>query len=453
MKKTDLIIIGSGPGGYHTAGYAAKMGMQVVIIEKGFVGGTCLNEGCIPTKCLAHDAEMYRNPVLSCVGGGMVDFPRIMERKNKVVAQLREGVETLLSQPGILLVEGTATFKDAHTVCVGAEEFTAPNIIVATGSHSKFPPVKGLKELYDNPADNHILTSTELLSISHVPQKLCIIGAGVIGMEFASAFNTFGSEVTMVEFMKECLPPIDSDIAKRLRKSMEKRGVTFYLQSGVKSVELNEEGNCVVTFSRKGKDDNVEADTVLVATGRGVNTSGLNLESAGVEYDGKGIHTDANYQTNVEGVYAIGDVNGKTMLAHAAIYQGIDVIDHILGKQNSMRLDVMPAAVFTYPEAASVGLTENQCKDQGIEYICKKGFYRSNGKALAMEETEGMVKIIAEASTGKIIGCHVYGAHAADLVQEVSSLMCRDTTIKQLQGMVHIHPTLGEILADAAAQA
>ena len=317
MTTTDLIIIGAGPGGYHTAGYAAKHGLQVVIIEKGELGGTCLNVGCIPTKSFAHDADLYRNPLVPKSENG-IDFKPILERKNQVVAQLVSGIATLLSQPGITLVKGEAHFVDAHTVEVGGEQYTAKNILIATGSQSKILPF-----MHDNPhIGSNVMTSTELLNIDFVPRRLCIIGAGVIGMEFASAFQTFGSEVTVVEFLKECLPPIDADIAKRMRKALEKRGIKFYMQSGVQDIRTipGAEGRdtAVVTFERKGQRVDLEADVVLVATGRGAYMDHLNLEAAGVAYDRKGITVDDNMQTNVPGVYAIGDVNGRIQLAHAA---------------------------------------------------------------------------------------------------------------------------------------
>ena len=450
MITSDLIIIGSGPGGYHTASYAAKHGLQVTIIEKEHLGGTCLNAGCIPTKCLAHDADLLRNPLLSCVGGGLVDFKRIYQRKQQVVESLRSGIETLLSQPNITLVRGEASFVDAQTVQVGDEQYTAKDILIATGSEARLLPFMDPEMVHEGSC---VMTSTELLNTQTIPSKLCIIGAGVIGMEFASAFSSFGSEVTVIEFLKECLPPVDADIAKRLRKCLEKRGVTFYMQSGVTSITPTEKdgvAQATVCFSRKGETLEVEADAVLVATGRCPRIEGLQLEAAGVAYTPKGITVDQFMATNVPHIYAIGDVNGQMMLAHAASFQGMKAVNHILGKEDNIRLDVMPSAIFTYPEAASVGPTEATLKEQKVAYTCKKGYYRANGKALAIDETEGMLKLFVGDDDQRILGCHAYGAHAADLVQEVAALMNRDTTIDQLADMVHIHPTLSEILSDVA---
>lgn len=449
MEKTDLIIIGAGPGGYHTAVHAAKEGLKVTIIEKSHPGGTCLNCGCIPTKSFAHDAELYRNPLLSCVGGGHVNFTRIQERKNDVIAQLREGVKGLMAQPGITYIEGEAKFVDKKVIEVNGTQMTADNIIIATGSRARMLPfIPALDSPEGADLKDKVMTSTELLEIDHVPNSMAIIGAGVIGLELASAFETFGSSVTVIEFLKECLPTIDSDIAKRLRKTLEKRGINFNMNSGVKSIQATEDKKqAVVTFEQKGQEKQVVADVVLVATGRAANVEGLGLEVAGINTIKQGIETNDYYETNVPGVYAIGDVNGKQMLAHAASFQGLHVLNHILNKQDKIRFDIMPAAVFTYPEAGSVGMSEDACKKEGIKCIVKKGFFRSNGKALAMEETEGMLKVMAD-ENGKIIGCHVFGAHSADITQEVAVLMNNDATLNDLRDMIHIHPTIGEVLLE-----
>ena len=414
MTTTDLIIIGAGPGGYRAAEYAAKQGLKVVIFEAGEVGGTCLNVGCIPTKTYVHAAT----------------FAEARERMVQVVLQLRSGVESVLSHPNITLIREKATFTDAHTV----NGFTADNIIIAAGSETKWLPIPGM----DNP---RVVDSTGLLNVEQLPKRLCIIGAGVIGMEFASVFNRFGSEVMVIEYLKECLPALDSDIAKRLRKHLEKRGITFKMKTAVQSLS------------------DIDADVILMATGRKPRTEGMNLEAAGITLAPNGaIPVDDNFRvishstlhtplsTNL---YAIGDVNGSQMLAHAAEMQAVRAVNHILGKIDGIRFEIMPAAIFTEPEAACVGPTEDQLKEQGIPYVCKKSFWRANGKALAMNKTEGMLKLFVRPD-GQIIGCHAYGAHSSDMIQEVSVLMCKGTTIDELADMVHIHPTLSEILKNAA---
>ena len=403
-KETDLIIIGTGPGGYRAAEYAAKQGLKVVIFEGSEVGGTCLNVGCIPTKTYVHAAT----------------FAEARQRMSEVVPQLRAGVETILSHPNITLVKEVGRFVDANTV----NEFTAPHIIIATGSETKWLPIEGAK------TDPRVVDSTGLLQQEVLPKRLAIIGAGVIGMEFASVFNRFGSEVTVIEYLKECLPALDSDIAKRLRKYLEKCGITFKMKTAVENLA------------------DIDADLILMATGRKPRVQ-ADFANAGIEYDErKGVAVDENFQTTVSGIYAIGDVNGKQMLAHAAEMQAVHAVNQILGKQDNIRFDIMPAAIFTEPEAACVGPTEDQLKAEGIAYTCKKSFWRANGKALAMNETEGLLKLFV-GEDGLILGCHAYGAHSADIVQEVSVLMCKHTTISELADMVHIHPTLSEILRNA----
>lgn len=428
--KTDIIIIGSGPGGYRTASYALQQGKQVVIIEKAEAGGTCLNSGCIPTKCLAHDAEANAS-----------DFPAAAERKRNVMNQLRQGIEQLLSAPGITLVRGEATFKDARTVTVDGIDYEADDIIIATGSSSKMPPVEGI----DNP---RVITSTEALNFQTLPAEIVIIGAGVIGMEFASILSRFGAKVSVIEYLKECLPVIDKDIAKRVRKQIEKlQGVTFYMDSAVKAINDNE---VVFVSNKNGKETRLECPgcPLLIATGRKPNIEGLNLEAAGVEYSPKGITVNDNMLTSVPHIYAIGDVTGRQMLAHAATFMGFRAVNAIVGKADKIRFDIMPSAIFTYPEAAAVGLTEDQCKEQGIECRALKGYYRANGKALAIDEPEGMVKLVAGAD-GRILGCTSYGAHSADIVQEVTAYMNCNATVADIAYSVHIHPTLSEILQDA----
>ena len=422
MTTTDLIIIGAGPGGYRAAEYAAKQGLKVVIFEAGEVGGTCLNVGCIPTKTYVHSAT----------------FAEARERMAAVVPQLRAGVESILSHPNITLVKEACKFIDANCV----NEFTASHIIIATGSETKWLPIEGAQ------TDPRVVDSTGLLQLEQLPKRLAIIGAGVIGMEFASVFRRFGSEVTVIEYLKECLPALDSDLAKRLRKQMEKEGITFHMQCAVKQIADGE----VFFEDKKGNTQSVEADIILMATGRKPRTEGLGLEHLGITLAPNGaIPTDDNFRAGREArVFAIGDVNGRQMLAHAAEMQAVRVVNQILGNKDNIRFDIMPAAIFTSPEAACVGPTEDQLKEQGIAYECKKSFWRANGKALAMGETEGMLKLFVAAEGGLILGCHAYGAHAADIVQEVSVLMCKSTTLSELADMVHIHPTLSEILKNAA---
>ena len=447
----DLIIIGAGPGGYETAVRAAKAGLSVVIIEKQHLGGTCLNAGCIPTKCLCHSAESL--PPTPSEGRG--DDPSAylkaaIERKNEVVEKLKAGVAQLMKTPGITLVEGEARFVDAHTVAVntllpsggdGEGLFSAPNIIIATGSVTKFLPIPGAHA-------EGVLTSTELLNLTTLPQRLAIIGGGVIGLEFASIFQSLGSQVTVIEFCKEVLPNFDRDLAKRLRTSLKKRGIEFHTSAAAK--EIHEGTPLVVDFEEKGKLQSVEADVVLMAVGRAANLDSLNLADVGIEITPRGIVVDEHMQTNIPGIYAIGDVNGLIQLAHAASAQGRIALEHILSPLTShLSPLIIPSAVFTVPEAAMVGLTEEQLEEAGIEYQAHKAFYRANGKALAMDADDGLVKILTD-TEGKILGCHILGAHASDLIHEVTLAMRLGGTIHDIADTVHAHPSLSEILLAAA---
>ena len=449
MPKS-LIIIGCGPGGYATAEYAAKEGMTVTVFEKGEAGGTCLNRGCIPTKVYCHAATLVLDNA-QAAGWGLwqsappdIDFARLHAHKDAVVAQLREGVETLMAQPGITLVRGAACLKDAHTVTCDGHDYAADYILIATGSHPVLPRVEGI----DHPK---VVDSTALLDRDTLPRHLIIIGAGVIGMEMASAFNAFGTEVTVVEFLKECLPMADSDLAKRLRKSLEKRGVKFYMQAAAKCVSdktVTSPGNVALTFTQKGKDITVEGDLILAATGRGPNTEGLGLDAVGVAYDRHGIKVDDNFETSVKDVYALGDVNGRMQLAHAAEAQGRRVVDHLLGREKPLDVSLVPWAVFTVPELAGTGRTLDALKREDAQVgrpVETKSFYRANGKAVTMDATDGLVKVVSTPD-GKLAGCHVLGAHAADLVQEVSALISVGATVEDLRRIIHIHPTLQELL-------
>ena len=465
-----IIIIGAGPGGYETALVAAKRGVEVVLIEAGPVGGTCLNEGCIPTKAFCKNAEVL-DGLREAEAFGVTDlsygfdFKAVAARKNTVVEQLRGGVEGLLGHKNITLVRGKASFKDSHTVTVDDQDYVGDYIIIATGSVSASLPIPGA----DLPG---ILTSREILDLEEVPQRLCVIGGGVIGLEFASVFRSFGSEVTVLEYFKEILPRFASDLSNRLKQSLGKRGIEINTQAQVTAIEevptviSTEDGDRVeksiykVSFTRKGKEEVVEADKVLMAVGRKANVGSLNLADIGLEFTPRGIVVDEKtMQTNIPHIYAVGDINGKMMLAHAATFQGIVALDHIMGIENGINLSVMPAAVFTSPEAASVGMTEEDCKDAGIPIRVLKSFFRANGKAVTMGETDGFCKVIVAAEPkegaerpyepGRILGCHLFGPHASDIVQEACALISRKATLKEFEDIIHTHPTLTEVLQSA----
>jgi len=444
--KSDIIIIGAGPGGYEMAAEAAQCQLSVVLIEKRELGGTCLNRGCIPTKALCRNAELFNNMKDSEAFGitaenVKVDYAAVFARKNEVVKQLRDGVAMLMNNPLITVVNGEARFKDAHTVMVGEEEYTATNVVIATGSAPKGLPIEGA---------DLAMTSDDILAMDTLPQSLCIVGGGVIGMEFAAIFNSFGVEVSVVEYCKEILPPFDKDVAKRLRTVLGKRGIKIVTGAGVQKITKTD-GGLEVTYESKGKQQSIVCEKVLMSVGRQpVLPEGL--DAIGVTVGRRGIEVNAEMETSVSGVYAIGDVNGLCMLAHAATAQGEVALNSILGENHRIKLDVVPSAVFTTPELSMVGLTEEQCEAQGLEVVVKKGFFRSNGKAVSMGETDGLIKMIIDAKTRKILGCHICGAHAADLIQEVVMAINADVTVDVLARSIHGHPTLSEVVLAVARQ-
>lgn len=417
-----ILIIGAGPGGYETAAEAAKRGFEVTLVTEGPFGGTCLNEGCIPTKTLVH-----------CEG----TLAEAQARKAEVVAQLRAGVASLLSNKLITVVQGHAAFKDAKTVVVDGNEYTADKFIIATGSVPAVLPVPGA----DRP---FVLDSTGILALEEVPARLCVIGGGVIGLEFASIFRKFGAEVTVVEYAKEVLPNFDSDLAKRLRLALKARGIA--VETGACVTEI---GDGFVRYEKKGETVDVPCDKVLMAVGRRPRVDDLGLEAAGVAYSRRGIAVDDNMLTNVPDIYAIGDVNARLMLAHVATFQGRRALNHIQGLPDKIRFDLVPGAVFTVPEAASVGLSEDAAKERGIAVKCLKSFYRANGKAVSMGETEGYCKWVTDAESGKILGCHLLGAHSSDLVHEATVLLNFGASVDDLKNIIHAHPTLSEVLESA----
>ena len=446
--KTDIIIIGAGPGGYETALAAAKRGKSVTLFNGENLGGTCLNEGCIPTKCLCRNAEIVSNFKNGEEFGiddfsFSVDYNKILARKNNVIETLRGGIDMMLKQAKVNVVNAFASFKDAKTVIANGEEYTADNIIIASGSTSKSLPIPG----HDLEC---VMDSTKILNIEYIPASLTIIGGGVIGMEFASIFSQLGSQVTVIEFMKQILPPFDSDIAKRLKQALSKKGVKIVTGAAAKEIRQNEFYEIEVTYELKGKEEKVVSSDLLMAVGRAPRVAGLNLEAAGVAYSPKGIPVNDNMQTNVEGIYAIGDVNARMMLAHVASFQGVRALNAIDGKPDNIRFDIVPSAVFTVPECGMVGKTEEQCKAEGIEIRVGQSFFRANGKALAMGESEGLCKLIFRKEDGMLLGAHIMGVESADLSQQCADMMNRDTTLTELVDTIFGHPTVSEVILSAA---
>lgn len=439
MERFDLIVIGAGPGGYEAAAEAAALGRKVAVIERDELGGTCLNRGCIPTKALCRSAEValtIGNSAEFGISSGepVIDLPQIMARKEQILAGLRESVGMVLKD--VTIIRGEAKFITASIVDVNGESYTAPEIFIATGSRPAALDIPG-KEL--------AMSSDEILSIQTLPKSLIIIGGGVIGMEFASIFSAFGVKVTVLEYCKEILPPFDAEIAKRLRTALKRRGIEIVTAAQVTAIEPG----MIVSYDVKGKTKTAEADQVLMAVGRkAVLPEGL--AELGVRIERGAIAVDDNMKVLFDGsdpsdvtLYAIGDVNGRCMLAHAAYMHGLVA----LGK--ARLTDIIPAAVFTQPECAMVGLTEEKCNAEGREIKIGKAMFRANGKALAMGEPDGLVKIIADAKTDELLGCHICGAHAADLVQEVATAMTAGLKASAISDAVHAHPTLTEVVKAA----
>ena len=431
MQKTDLIIIGAGPGGYETALEAAKAGLSVTLFEGAELGGTCLNAGCIPTKCLVKNAEVvsqFKNSEQFGIDDFTfsLDFNKVMERKNNVVETLRAGIAQMMKMAKVNVVKGFAAFTDDHTVTCDGEEYTADNFIIATGSVSKALPIPG--------ADLECVMDSTRVS----------------GMEFAGIFSALGSKVTVIEFMKQILPPFDADIAKRLKAALTKQGIKIITGAAATSIAQDADYQCVVNYTVKDKEEQVVSSDLLMAVGRAPRLDTCGLDKAGVEYTKRGIVVDEWMRTNVPHIFAIGDCNARMMLAHVASFQGMHALNAILGHDDDIDFNVVPSAVFTNPECGMAGLTEAQCKEKGMDVKIGQAFFRANGKALAMGESEGLVKLIFDAVSGCLVGAHIMGVQAADLAQQCADLMSRGTTRDQMLDIIFGHPTVSEVLMAAA---
>lgn len=449
----DMIIIGGGPGGYVSAIRAAQLGAKVTVIEARELGGTCLNRGCIPTKALYRNAEIIHTLQRAHefgikVGAYELDVDQIHARKQQVVDSLVGGIAQLLKANNVELIQGRGEIKNPQTVVVTSadgsqQEITARHIVIATGSDALIPPIPGA----DLPG---VMTSDEILNFNSIPKRLAIIGGGVIGMEFAGIFNALGSEVTVVEFLPSILARVDSDLTKRLTTSMKKRDIQIHSGTKVTAITPGETGLVVEAEGKKGP-ISFEVDNVLVSVGRSPRVQGLNLDQVGVSYDRKGIKVDDRYMTNVPGIYAIGDVIGGAMLAHVASHQGKAVAETIMGLPANSKHEVVPACIFVSPEIATVGLTEEEAKEQGIAYKVSKFMFGANGKALSLGEPEGLVKVIATAEDSRLLGVHIMGPHASDLIHEGALALSHGMKAKDVSSAIHAHPTLAEAFDEAVA--
>lgn len=452
----SIIVVGGGPGGYVAAIRAAQLGAKVTLIEKQHLGGTCLNIGCIPTKCLLHSAELIEQiknqgaDIGVKVSGVEVDFKQVIAHKNAISAKLTGGVAGLLKMNKVTKIDGEATFTAAKTLSVtkndgSKETMTADAIILATGSVNAVPPIPGIKE---NP---NCIDSTGALSLEELPKSMIVIGGGVIGLELACAYAAFGTKITVVEAMDHMLPMLDGDLTKIGVEHMKKMGMEFNLECPVQSVEESPVGAKVVCKNKSGETVAFEAEKVLVAIGRRANTASLNLEAGEIKNDRGRIIVNDKMETNIAGVYAIGDcVFGKAQLAHTASAMGEVAAENIMGIPAVYDEKTNPTCVYIEPEAASVGLTEEQAKAKGIDYVVGKFPMMANGKALILNGGEGLVKIIADKKYNEVIGMHIIGPRATDLIAEGALAIRLEATVDELISTIHSHPTVTETMREAA---
>lgn len=450
MKEFDIVIIGAGPGGYVAAIRAAQMGANVALVEKDAIGGTCLNRGCIPTKSLYYSAKAVKAAKTSAdygvnLDGFSFDMEKAISRKDDVIKKLVGGVEQLLKGNKVEVIRGEGTVESAGKVVVktgeGAEELGAKSIIIATGSEPARIPAFNID-------GKDVITTTEALQLTKVPESMLVIGGGVNGCEFATLFSTFGSSVTIVELVDSILFREDKQIVRVVEKGFKGSGVNVLTGVEVEGVEVKETGKCVKTRLKDGRE--FVTEKVLVTIGRSFNSAGLGLDKAGVEVDRGKIVVNDKMETSVKGIYAIGDVTGKWLLAHVASVQGIVAVNNALGKSKTMDYSCVPAGIFTEPEIASVGMNEKYAKDNDIDYSIGRFPYAASGKALGMGETEGFVQILADPGTDKVLGCSIVGAHATDLVGEVALAIKTGAKVEDITETIHAHPTLPELVMEAA---
>ncbi|MBU1093114.1 MAG: dihydrolipoyl dehydrogenase [Firmicutes bacterium] len=446
MKSYDVIVLGGGPGGYVSAIKLAQLGAKVALIEKEVVGGICLNHGCIPTKTLLKNAKVYKTVQHALEYGVVVDgqvsfdWNLMLKRKNIVVKKLTMGVAGLLKKNGVEVFSGLGKVLSAKQVEVSGEVLETKQLILATGASPIIPPIPGLKEAYEAKI---AVTSRELLQIENAPKSLVIIGGGVIGIEFATIFSSLGSKVTIIEKLDGILPMMDDDVRNAYTKTLKRDGIEIYAESEVKEVKGNE-----VTYVNQGQETKVKADTILVSVGMRPNTSGL--EVLKLKMDRNAIETNEFMQTSVPNVYAIGDVNGKYMLAHVASAEGLVAAEHIMGKKASMRYDRVPNAVYGSPEISTIGLTEKEVKAKGIPYKVSTFPLLASGKAMADNEKDGFIKLIVSEKYKEILGAHIFSYNASDLIAELGVTMELEGTAYEIAHTIHPHPTLSEIVLEAA---
>ena len=439
----NVAVLGGGPGGYEAAIRCAQLGLRTCLIEARELGGTCLNRGCIPTKALLHGAEMYAEAKAGgdygLISDGLtLNYGRLAAYKDDKVKKLVGGIEALEKAHGVEVIRGYGRVTALHEIRVGDRTVTWDKLILATGSEPAKPPVPGMDTAY---------TSDDVLAAVQLPSSAIIIGGGVIGLEFATLFSALGKKVTVIEMMPEILPGCIPEITSKTKAVLKKRGVEFIL--GAKVIEVIKARS--VRFEKDGREDVREAATVIVCAGRRPMTRECGLETIGLATDRRGfIEVDDHLRTAVEGVYAIGDITGKIQLAHVATAQGMVAAANCAGQDRAMRYDRVPACIYTSPEIAWVGLSEEAAKAQGLEVETGSFNVAANGRSAVMNESTGLIKLVAEKGTGWVLGCHIMAPRATDMIAEIAAIMAVDGTVEQLSSVIHPHPTVSEIIGEAA---
>ena len=447
-ENGSVLVIGGGPGGYVAAIRAAQLGAKVTLIEKDKVGGTCLNRGCMPTKAMLHASEVYdaatRSAEIGILGVDVrVDWEKVQGFRAATVEKLTSGVKALCKANKVKLVMGEAVFTGPKTVQVGADSFTADKIIIAAGSYPIIPGIPGLKE------SKAMLDSTGCLELDHIPESLLVIGGGVIGLELGSVYLRYGAKVTVVEMMPKLLPGMDGELTGLLQHKLEGQGMEILLNSQVVGVSDSEKG-AKIAIKTAGGEKTVEAEKILVCVGRGPATKGLGLEKAGIAVEKGFIQTNERMETNVPGVYAIGDCTGKLMLAHAAMAMGEVAAENAMGGDRAFYPEQSPSCAYVGPEFAGVGFTEERAKELGLDYKVGKFPTSGNGRSLVAGHTDGMIKVLAGTRYGEILGVHILAPSATELIEEATLAIRLEATLEEFTGTIHCHPTVAEAVREAA---
>ncbi len=454
MDKFDLIVLGGGPAGYLAAERAGHAGLKTAVVEKRALGGVCLNEGCVPSKTFLNSAKIYEHAVDGKAFGVTaenvkIDQNVVVDRKNKVVAQLVGGVGMQMKANHVTVLNGNGKIngktEEGFIIEVDGKSYAADKLIISTGSTAFVPPIKGAKESLES---GFAMTNREILDLREIPEKLVVIGGGVIGLEMASYFNSVGSKVTVIEMLDKIAGPTDGEISNILLKNYQKKGIEFKLGCAVTAVE-----NGKVTYTEKGETKSVDADKVLIAIGRRAFTQGIGLETIGVYTERGNIVTDENMRTNVAGVYATGDVNGKIMLAHTAYRESEVAVNHILGIKDKMRYHAIPSVIYTTPEVGAVGETEESAKAKGLDFRVSTVSMRFSGRYVAETEGgDGICKLIVDNKYDRLLGVHLIGSYASEIIYGAAMMIESEYRVKDLKEFVFPHPTVCEVIREALFQ-